>query len=68
MTTRSSNTAVEPIVYFANVPLVLIKDTSGAVHHVYDGQAVPKNAAAEEIERLHGLGFIAATAASPPDE
>ncbi len=46
--------------YVATLPLVLIKDTSGATHHVYDGQATPKNAAPEEIERLLGLGFIKA--------
>ncbi len=30
------------------------------LHHVYDGKPVPKHATPEEIERLLGLGFIAA--------
>ncbi len=62
MSTRSTTTSTKPAptVYAATLPLVLIKDTAGATHHVYDGQATPKNAAPEEIERLLGLGFIRA--------
>ncbi len=70
MSTRPATTSTKPapLVYVAAVPLALIRDTNGATHHVYDGKPAPKNAAREEIERLLGLGFIAATDASPPVE
>jgi len=70
MSTRPATTSTKPapFVYVATAPLVLIKDTNRATHHVYDGKPVPKHAAPEEIERLLGLGFIAATDASPTHE
>ncbi len=70
MSTRPATTSTKPapLVYVATAPLVLIKDTNRATHHVYDGKPVPKHAAPEEIERLLGLGFIAATDASPTHE
>ncbi len=62
MSTHSTTTSTKPAptVYVATLPLVLIKDTSGATHHVYDGKPVPEHAAPEEIERLLDLGFIKA--------
>ncbi len=62
MSTHSTMTSTKPAptVYVATLPLVLIKDTSGAMHHVYAGQATPKTAAPEEINRLLDLGFIKA--------
>lgn len=66
MSTHPATTSTKPapLVYIATAPLVLIKDSNGATHHVYDGKSVPEHAAPEEIERLLGLGFIVATDAS----
>jgi len=47
-------------VYVATAPLVLITDTFGATHHIYDGEPLPEHAAPGEVERLLGLGFITA--------
>ena len=51
MSTRPATTSTKPapLVYVATAPLVLIKDTNRATHHVYDGKPVPKHAAPEEI-------------------
>ena len=69
MTARSSTTSTTvPTVYMATAPLVLVKDTTGRIHHVYDGEPLPEHAAPGEVERLLGLGFVAATDASPTHE
>ncbi len=70
MSTRSTTTSTKPahLVYVATAPLVLITDTAGATHHVYDGEPLPEHAATGEVERLLGLGFITATDASPTHE
>ncbi len=63
MSTRpatTSSTRPAPLVYVATAPLVLITDTFGATHHVYDGEPLPEHAAPGEVERLLGLGFVAA--------
>ena len=62
MSTRSPTTSTKPVplVYVATAPLVLITDTFGATHHVYDGEPLPEHAASGEVERLLGLGFVAA--------
>jgi len=62
MSTRPATTSTKPapLVYVATAPLVLVKDTAGRTHHVYDGEPAPKNAAPGEVERLLGLGFVAA--------
>ncbi len=61
MTAHSTTTSTtEPTVYVATAPLVLIKDSNGATHHVYDGEPLPEHAAPGEVERLLGLGFVAA--------
>ena len=68
MSTRSTTTSTKPTVYVSMLPLVLIRDTNGATHHVYDGEPLPEHAAPGEVERLLGLGFITATDASPTHE
>jgi len=70
MSTRPATTSTKPapVVYVATAPLVLITDTFGATQHVYDGEPLPEHAAPGEVERLLGLGFIAATDASPTHE
>lgn len=61
MTAHSTSTSTtEPAVYGATAPLVLIKDSNGATHHVYDGEPVPEHAAPGEVKRPLGLGFITA--------
>jgi len=62
MSTRSTTTSTKPAptVYVATLPLILVRDTRGATHHVYDGKPVPEHAAPQEIERLLGLGYIRA--------
>jgi hypothetical protein len=42
------------------VPLALVRDSAGRTHHVYDGEPLPEHAAPGEVERLLGLGFVAA--------
>ena len=68
--TAQANTkgTTETTVYVATAPLVLVKDSNGATHHVYDGELLPKHTAPGEVERLLELGFIAATDANPADE
>jgi len=56
MSTRPATTSV----YVATALLVLVKDTTGRTHHVYDGEPLPEHAAPGEVERLLGLGFVAA--------
>ncbi len=62
MSTRPATTSTKPapLVYVATAPLVLVKDTTGRIHHVYDGEPLPEHAAPGEVERLLGLGFITA--------
>jgi len=62
MSTRPATTSTKPapLVYVATAPLVLVKDTTGRIHHVYDGEPLPEHAAPGEGERLLGLGFVAA--------
>jgi hypothetical protein len=63
MSTRPATTStIKPaaLVYVATAPLVLVKDTTGRTHHVYDGEPLPEHAALREVERLLGIGFIAA--------
>jgi len=69
MSTRPATTSTKPapLVYVATAPLVLVKDTTGRIHHVYDGEPLPEHAAPGEVERLLGLGFVASDA-SPADE
>ena len=44
MSTRPATTSTKPVplVYVATAPLVLITDTFGATHHVYDGEPLPE--------------------------
>ncbi len=62
MSTRPATTSTKPapLVYVVTAPLVLITDTVGATHHVYDGEPLPENAAPGEVERLLAIGFVAA--------
>ncbi len=68
MSTRSTTTSTKPTVYVSMLPLVLIRDTNGATHHVYDGEPLPEHAAPGEVGRLLGIGFITASDASPTHE
>ncbi len=70
MSTRPATTSTKPapLVYVATAPLGLIAATFGATHHVYNGEPLPEHAAPGEVERLLGLGFVAATDANPADE
>jgi len=63
MSTRPATTSTKPapLVYVATAPLVLIKDTAGATHHVYDGEPLPEHAAPGEVERLS----VSASSPSP---
>ncbi len=62
MSTRPATTSTKPaaLVYVATAPLVLITDTAGATHHVYDREPLPEHAALGEVERTLRLGFVAA--------
>jgi len=49
-----------PTVWVVTVPLALVRDTAGRTHHLYHGEPLRPDSAPEDVERLHGLGFIRA--------
>ncbi len=54
----TKQTTSVPTVWVVTVPLALVRDTAGRTHHQYHGEPLRPDSAPEDVERLHGLGFI----------
>lgn len=51
--------------HVVTAPLITVKDVSGRIHYLQQGQPVLVEASAEELKRLRGKGLIARSKTAP---